>query len=353
MDRPAAKVSALKLAGLYVGTVVGAGFASGQEVMQYFGFHGLGGMWGILTATALFVLYGAVVMSLGQRLQAASHREVVQASGIPWIGTVVDAVITFFLIGVFSTMAAGSGAVFEERFGVPHYLGSAVIVALTVVTVVIGFQGVITAVSFVTPFLLGSVVVVSLLAILNQPVELSWAAPERAAVRFWPLSAVTYASYNLVLAVPMLAPAGTLADRSTLRQAAVLGGAGLGLGALAIYLAMSTAVPEVAGWDVPMLFLAGSIARPLSLAYAAILLAEVYTTAVTGLYGFAARLADPKGPRFRAVVVASGVAGFAGSLLGFSELVAKVYAAVGFAGYTLLFTLIVAYFRTRTGTRPA
>ena len=340
-------MSSIKLAGLYVGTVVGAGFASGQEVLQFFGFHGLGGVLGIAVAGGLFVVYGAMILILGNRLQASSHLEVVQASGVPWIGTAVDAVITFFLLGALSTMAAGSGAVFEEQFGVPYFLGSLAVVTLAVVTVIMGIERVVTAVSMVTPFLLGSVLIVCVLSIFKAPIDLAWADPERAALRILPLSSITYASYNLVLAIPLLAPAGALAGGPVLKRGALLGGIGLALGALGIHLAILTAVPEITRFEIPMLFLTERAFGPLSLVYSAVLLAEVYTTAVASLYGFTARMTNPQGKQFVKVAIATGAAAFIGSLLGFSELVAKVYSAVGIAGYTLLVTLILAYFRTR------
>ncbi|HEX6987748.1 MAG TPA: hypothetical protein VF170_20375, partial [Planctomycetaceae bacterium] len=127
----------------------------------------------------------------------------------------------------------------------------------------------------------------------------------------------------------------------------VIGGIGLGAGALAIHLSILTAVPEVTGFEIPMLFLTQRVLGPLAGAYSVVLLAEVYTTAVASLYGFAARVTDPKGSRFSWAAIGGGLAGLAGSLLGFSELVAKVYSAVGIAGFTLLITLIVAYYRTR------
>lgn len=43
----------------YIGVVVGAGFASGQEVLQYFVAHGKIGMMAVLMTAILMALVGA------------------------------------------------------------------------------------------------------------------------------------------------------------------------------------------------------------------------------------------------------------------------------------------------------
>lgn len=344
-------LSSLKVASLYIGTVVGAGFASGQEVMQFFGHHGVSGIWGLALATALFVVYGTIVMVLGRRLRAASHLEVVRKSGGEWVGTLADAIITFFLVGAFTAMAAGAGAVFEEQFGLPAVWGSLAMVALSVVTVLLGLRGAVEAISVVAPFLLGAVFFVSIAAFVRHPVEWGWMRPEAAAVPSWSLSALVYVSFNLVLAISILAPSGTLASEAALRRGALLGGLGLGVAALAIHLGLLTAMPEAMGYDIPMLVLASRAFGAFAPVYSLVLLAEVYTTAVASLFGFVARVAGEEGIRRRTVTLATGAVAFAGSRFGFSTLVGKLYSAVGYAGIILLIALAVAYRRSMRAQR--
>jgi uncharacterized membrane protein YkvI len=338
-----------KLAGVYVGTVVGAGFASGQEIMQFFGYHGSNGIWGLLLSTGLFIGFGRIIFLLGHNLQAVSHLEVVRESAGPWVGRIIDYVITFFLFGAFTAMAAGSGAVFQEQFGIPQIVGSLVMVLLSVITVFFGIEGVLAAISGVAPVLIGSVLVICVSALRQGAVDWVWSRPEAAAIGAWPLAAIAYASYNLVVAIAVLAPAGVLADEATLRKGALFGGLALGLGALAIHMALLTRTPQVTQYEVPMVFIARSVLGKYASLYSLVLLAEVYTTAAGSLYGFAARLTSPQGSRFFRFVLGTGVAGFIGSLAGFSNLVAKLYAAVGIAGFIMLIALLRGYEKLGAG----
>lgn len=341
--------SSLKVAAVYIGTVVGAGFASGQEVLQFFGYFGLWGLAGLAVATVLLAYFGYAAMILGHRLDSSSYRPLIRMAGGRWAGNVVDAVITFFLFGALTIMAAGAGALFAEQFGLPSWTGSTLMVAVSLATVLLGFGGVISAISFFVPFLLAAVVGVSLYTLItNWPALVAnagWSVPARAAVGIWPLAALNYVSYNMVLAVAVLAPLGAVAAPPAIRRGALWGGLGLGLGAIAIFLSTLARVPQAAAFEVPMVFSARSIGPWVGTVYGLVLLAEIYTTAVGSLYGFVSRLADPQGPRFRLVAVAASLAGLAAAQVGFSRMVGIVFPVVGYAGFLLLGSLAYAHLR--------
>lgn len=56
------KGSASQLAFVYVGTVVGAGFATGREIVEFFLKFGWFGFFGILVSGGMFTLLGAKLM---------------------------------------------------------------------------------------------------------------------------------------------------------------------------------------------------------------------------------------------------------------------------------------------------
>lgn len=344
-------LSTFKVAATYIGTVVGAGFASGQEVLQFFGYFGINGFWGLLIAAALFALFGWIVMDLGMRLNARSHLEVIRHAGGRWMGTAIDYTVTFFLFGAFTAMAAGAGAIFAEQFQWPSLLGSAMLVLATLLTVMMGLNGVITSISIIVPILLGSVVgigiwtVISTNFLANPVIGTVTAKP---AVPFWPFSAIVYVSYNLVMAVSILAPMGAnYRNPDVLRRGAILGGLGLGVGALTILLAVLPNLPQAAKYQIPMVYVAGRLNPTLRVLYSLVLLAEIYTTAVGCLYGFVARLTSPEERRTRYYIIGAGAAALLASMLGFTTMVRTLYPAVGYAGLLLLFGLTYTLIKRR------
>jgi len=350
------KLSTFKIAAAYIGTVVGAGFASGQEVLQFFGYFGFWGLAGLVLATLLFIYFGYIILKLGKQLNADSHLPVIKYAGGKWVGTFIDYVITFFLFGALTIMAAGAGALFAEQLGLSRFLGSILLAAATLGTVLLGLNGVISAISFVVPALLVAVMGIGVysVAATGFPPGISAAAVNSGnpAVPFWPISAVVYISYNLVLAVAVLAPMGKEAgDTVTIMRGAVWGGIGLGLGAVAIFLAMMVNMPAAARWEIPMIFVAGKIAPILRITYALVLFAEIYTTAVGSLYGFAVRFSEPGSSRLKLLAVGATLVSLGAAQFGFTNLVRVLFPLVGYAGILmlggLLYREIKGYARNR------
>ncbi len=131
----------LRIAAVYIGTIVGAGFASGQEVLQFFNAFGREGVLGVVLATALFFLFGYAVLILGRNLEARSHVDIVRFTNGRVLGAFLDLVITVFLFGGLATMVAGSGAVFAEQFHVSPLWGTAFMALAALLTVLAGTRG--------------------------------------------------------------------------------------------------------------------------------------------------------------------------------------------------------------------
>ncbi len=336
------RLGVLAAAATYIGTVVGAGFASGQEVLQFFGLLGPSGLLAILLATAGFLAFGFAVMEIGRKLKASSHLPVIRETSGRYVSPVLDFVTTFFLFGAFSAMLAGAGSALAQEFGVSWMVGTGLMAALSLVTVLLGLRGIVTAVSAIVPLMILSVIAVCIAVLRVKGLTLASPPPGwEPLVGIWPLSGITYVSYNLIMSSPILAALGTtLHDRREVFQSALLGAFGLGLSLLCVYLAIVSSFPNVLLHEVPLARLASEIHSLGGRFYAIVFLAEVYTTAVANLYGFTARLASPGTRGFTGLTAATVLVGAWAASAGFSNLVKIVYPLVGWAGSLFLVTLV-------------
>jgi uncharacterized membrane protein YkvI len=332
--------AAFSIAGTYFGTIVGAGFATGQEVLQFFGFHGRAGLYGLMISTVLFVILGRIIMEIGRRVGAKSHADLIQAVTHPRTGRIIDGLITISLVGSLIVLIAGGGAVLEQQLGFPALVGSMLLAICAMFTVLGGFMGVVRAVSGIAPLLIIAVSAISVWAMRTAQISWDWADASRAVSASWLFAALLYVSHNLVLAVSILAPLGTLYDPVTVRWGAFWGGCALGIGGLALYLCLLTRVPTAAEYDVPILFIANQLSPRIPFYYSILLLLEIYTTAVTSLYGLAARLTHPGSPGFGAVTIIATFVAFCTSILGFSKLMGWIYPAMGYVGLLLIGSML-------------
>ena len=124
-----------KYAGAFVAWVIGAGFATGQEILQFFGAYGLDGLWGCLISMIIFAFFGGAIMQKGYDLQLKTHTQVFRYYCGPYIGRVLEFLTVLFLFCVVSIMIAGTGAVGSEYFGIPAEAGRVFMAVLCILSV--------------------------------------------------------------------------------------------------------------------------------------------------------------------------------------------------------------------------
>lgn len=343
----------LTMASAFVGIIVGAGFASGQEILQYFTSFGLLGALGGAVATVLFAYLGMTLTMLGSRMKAQSHKEVIYQISGKYLGVVVDAVITFTLFGVGVVMIAGAGSNLNQQFDFPHIVGSILMACLVIVVVMLKVDRVIQVIGSITPFLIMAIVIVSIYAIAMIELPFSEldaiAKQSSSALPHWALSAVNYVSFNIAVGAAMaLVMGGAEKDERIAKMGGLLGGLGLGVLILLSYFAILSKVDVVASYEMPMLQLVNMISPVLGFLMAIVLFGMIFNTAVSMFYAFTARFVEMQTKKANAFVFVTVMVAFGLSFAGFTNLVEWFYPTIGFLGLFLVFTLITATFRFST-----
>lgn len=339
-----------QIAATYIGTVVGAGFASGQETLQFFAAFGGHGLFGILVASLGFSFLGAFLLRLGRRLNARTHRPLFIYACGRTLGWAIDLAVTAFLFGAMVVMLAGSGAIFTEHLGLPGPLGVALTMLLGLVTVLYGITGIMAANTLIIPLMLVLTCGITVYSLSHHGVsisDLASAAPEVAAAPHWLLSSLLYISYNLILAVPILGPLGREGhSRRIVTAGGVLGGLGLGLLSVMLAFVLMAHFPQVTNYQVPMLYIVRPYPKIIRYSFAFILWGEIFSTLIANLFGFSSRVSQGLGWEYRRIVVCSLLAAGGLSGIGFSTLVGTVYPLLGYIGLIFLLGLAARIART-------
>lgn len=333
------------VAATFVGTVVGAGFASGQEILKFFSHFGLGGITGIIFSGLLFSISGTLVMYLGSKLGASSFAEVVWLVCGKRLGLLMDALLVLFLFGTLSVMLAGAGAVFFQQWGLPFWLGTSTTLAVTVLTVLFGLKGIIRANSLVVPLMVFFCMMVTLPTISLERLQYSltgFAPAGEGAAPHWLLSALLYVSYNITLSLSVLGPLGReIKHRSSLFWGGILGALGLGMLAMLINIAILCHYPDSAEFEIPSLFVAGHTVPAVQFAFSFVLWAEIFTTVIGTVYGLATRISASTGLNYNLLTVILMMMALVLSQFGFSGLVGTVYPLFGLISLVFLTALLI------------
>jgi len=346
------------IAGTFIGTVIGAGFASGQETLQFFTAFGPYALPGLALATLLFSATAVRLLALGRETKASSHRAVLAYLFGPRLGALCDGLLTLGLLALAVSMASGAGAAMIEQFGRPRWTGSLLIMGLSLLAVLGGLSGVVASIAAWAPLLVAGIWVVSLgsLGAVWPSAGTSWPAGLRAglaaalgwrgdaalaAAPSWWAAAGLYVAYNILLAVPVMAALGAAVPSGWARwQGGVLGGVGLGVSALAVHLAVAARMPGAAALDIPMLAAAQALPRWGAIFFGVLLFIQIFTTAVAMVFGFAARMAEIRPRWFQPAATAAAAVGFVGGELSFADVVGSVYPAMGVVGLAVLAALL-------------
>lgn len=348
----------LLIAMAYMSVVVGGGFASGREVVEFFTGYGVWGIGGSIVSAFLFAFVGMQIAQISARMQAKSHNQVLSRLFGTTGGAVIDVILNFFLYGVGVIMLAGAGAAFGQQFGWEPITGSILMTVLVILTLCLNLKSIIYLISAVIPFLLLIIISIMVYAVFNGNFDvanqnmhaeqfsvinlLGWTVPS------WFMSGVLYACFNIGVGFPMLAVLGGLSKSG---KEAGFGGVlgGLGLGALIIFLniALYLNIDKLHGIDIPTLLLASEIHPALAYLTVAAVLAMIYSTGVGMFFAFASRWAEPNTNKFRVIAVVTTIIGIWLSEYGFGKLVGSVYPLMGVLGLVIVIAIFWYWLKTR------
>lgn len=158
----------LKWMFLIIGTTIGAGYASGQELWQFFG-HGSG--LAIFLFTLFFGVSCVVIMSISYQHQSTHYSSVLQAIVGKRFSGIYDIMIFIYLYSVTVVMIAGSGAT-AQNFHVSYWWGVFLIVIALIVLFIKGINGLLAINQYVVPSLIGGLLFFLLLFTFNENLSL-------------------------------------------------------------------------------------------------------------------------------------------------------------------------------------
>lgn len=341
-----------KIALSFVGLLVGAGFATGQEVIQYFGSFGLSALWGALLAGVLMTIAGAVILQLGSYFLAQEHRMVFRNLAHPIVSKFLDFGVTFTLFAVGFVMLAGAGSNLEQQFGWPAWVGSLIMLILVMVTGLMDVDRVSSIISTVTPLIIVAVLFAFGYTIFNLPESMAemgqLAQGAESPISPWWLSALNYTGLALLLGLSMALVIG--GDNSKPREAGV---GGLFGGFIYVTMLMMATFVLLANFDVvgdssvPMLSLIDHINHPLSYVMAVIIFIMIYNTCIGMFYALGRRLTANHRDKYRPVFLGVCLVGFGVSFFGFESLMANVYPIIGWVGLLTIAVLVAWWIKSR------
>lgn len=195
----------LKVVFVVIGTMIGAGFASGQEIWLFFNRYGNWGIIGIIVACILSGILIYQVFRILQKENLTTYTELLEKiSHNKILNKVISIIISLFLLISFYVMVAGMSAYFHQEFGLPTWICSIVMTLLCYITLQRNMKGIVIVNSILIPCL---ILFIIYLGCQNIEFTTEYFSSQTSSGSYswnWLLSSILYASYNSIILIPIL-----------------------------------------------------------------------------------------------------------------------------------------------------
>lgn len=333
----------------YLGAVIGAGFASGQEIVQFFVSYGEVGAKGAVLAAVLFAACGGILLSIAHQHKISNYQTMLSYLFGQKLGKMVDFLLAIFLFLGLSTMLSASGAVFYEHLYLPKYGGIMLAYIAVVIALAAGKKSLIFSFNLLVPVKIVLLLIISgYIALFTGEIQSTFSTTyiRASGENAWLLSSLLYVAYNFSLAMVVLTEYQSVSNHREGIGGAVFGGLVLGMLVLLNYLALSKYLPAVIHYQVPMLFIAGQVSPLAKYVYTLVLWIGILTTAIANAYGFAQRFARFTGIDYAVCLIVCMTLALPIATQSFSSLVNRIYPIFGLLGILILAGLVYNFIRS-------
>ncbi|WP_413301644.1 hypothetical protein AA0X95_22115 [Bacillus sp. 1P10SD] len=332
--------AAFQIAAVYVGTVIGAGFATGKEIVEFFSRFGFFGFISILMSGYLFIALGSKLMRIAAQINAKSYQEFNEYLFGKWPGRVINIFMLFMLLGVSAVMLAGAGAVFEEQLGLTKNLGVFLTIGLSIIVMLIGTKGLFAVNSFVVPLMICFSLILMSYSIqmpnfLDQLLFIPHAEDGWKSV----VAPFSYTALNLGLAQAVLVPiASEIKDDWTIKWGGILGGMALTLILIASHSTLIM-LPNLELYEIPMAIIMKNLAPFLYGVFVLVIYGEIFTSVIGNVFGLDRQLKQYMAIPTMVSVTAIFVVSYLISLVNYGTLLSYLYPLFGYICMTFFVLL--------------
>ena len=347
-------VNVIKFAGAFIAFLIGAGFATGQEVFQYFTAYGYQGFLVGLFVLVCFIYVGGDFIVSGFNQHFANTNDIYRHYCGKYIGGFYDYFSIAFIYMSYIVMLGGAGATVNQYYHFSPVLGAILMMVLSVGTVLFGLGKIVDIIGSIGPLIVVIAIGVGLGAIVMNPGGIAEGASLLASGKLnitrvgsnWFMAGVSYVGFCMLWLAAFLAAMGKQAhSKKEAVYGTTLGAIGFVAGAMILMLGLLSCIADLYNSDIPSLIIAEKIWPPLAAVFSVIIMAGIYTTAVPLLWSVSARFAEEKTTKYYGLTIGlAAVACFIALELPFRQIVNVIYGINGYVGILLIFFMLAKTF---------
>jgi len=333
------KVTVLKFSGAFMAWVIGSGFATGQEILQFFSSFGYLSYISILINLVGFIIVGATILVVGydnRKVEGFNHFKYFCGEKL---GTFYSFLIMITLTLAMSVLISGAGATLSEYYGLNHYAGAALMAVMVLAAYLAGFDKLVNVVAFIAPVIVVFTLFVGLFTVIHDISHFSDIASYEPMLSksqnspSWLISGILYVPLQFLGGSKYYSALGASAsNRREAKWGAIVGSIAL---IIAIFL-ISTAIMlngnTTAALAIPTLYLAKKISYVLGAFFSIFLILGIFSSCSTMMWTVCDSVAALGVKKTKPLAVGLAIFTFLLGLFSFSGLIGILYPLVGYIG---------------------
>lgn len=318
-----------------VGALLGAGFASGQELWQFFAAFGIWGYAGLALAMLLFLFGSALAIYWSDRRSCHSYQQLLDDLFPPILSRFFQLLMTIALWLGLVIMLSGCAEFCSSQWPVSYTFCYCAAMALTALPL---FGPADTFIR-INVLLIPILVIITVIVAISALVAPLTCMQQNTTVLLpnWGISALLYVLYNLLLSLALLL---SLPSERHKAIGIVIGAIILSSLATLIMLCLQRWQPLLGIGQLPMLSIAQAIDRRLAAFYGIALLLALYTTALANSFSIAVnfRLLQKNRRRYLPIIFLPCLIFLS---LPFSWLIGTIYPLLGYCSAPIFIMLLI------------
>ncbi|RPF51123.1 YkvI family membrane protein [Aquisalibacillus elongatus] len=327
-------VGGFRWIGLIVATMIGAGYASGREIWEFFGHEsGLA----ILLFTIMFIVSCSVILTISYEMKSENYLPVLQTLVGKRFANVYDWGILLYLFTMLFVMISGSGAT-VNMFELPYSIGVVLIITLLLAVIPYGMDGILSINRFLLPMLIVGLAVVLIVFIFQEKVPLLYHYVEQSN---W-ASSIPFTSLNVVPLIAVIGAIGKeIKSKKEIYVASIGSGLVLGFISYMYNISLIHVSDQLFFYEIPLFAILNGYPVQMFFIMTVLLWFAIYTTAITSLFGLIARVKGYFKMNKGMVGVVLILAALPFTLVGFSNLISYLYPLYGIVNIYVLAMILL------------
>lgn len=341
-------VRIFQIAAVFIGTIVGAGLASGKEISQFFTVYGYKSFIGICFTGIFYIFMCSIISKISIKYNLNSYGEVFETVSPSILGKITGVITTLYLISSASIILAGSGALIHQFFGFPKIVGTLIMMTLAILILLRETEGLIEINSVIVPSLLIVIFTLMILYILfaRDSLTMNYLKDIEVQKSNWWLSTILYSGYNILCCCGVLVPLSSEIKKSrTMIWGIILGAITLTILCICINLMLMVNQPYIFKYEIPLLYVADRFGKVIQVMLLGIIWLEMFSTEVSDVYSISKTLNKIFRIKFRHAIFLVLCIALPISQIGFTNLISTLYPLFGLLSLIFIFQCIYFYFK--------